>query len=354
MKKLIEEVKDMKNNYITNEKKIELNNNNEELEKTIKKLKEELNRKGIIINNMRNQIDRNNHKDNINKEKEEKKDKLNEEQFKLLKSENNRKEVIIRDLKINFENLKKENKILITEKDDLNEKNKAKKLDLQRKDEIIKDLKSKLFKFNNDKNKSHIIKETQILASTYEKQNNDYILSKSTKDNLNISKINNNTKKVNSTLKHILKDLLNIILKDKNNEELVKMNNFLEINNDNIDSEEIINLYENLKDKINEKEFMNKNNLNNYDSFSRSQNNNINIFNKNYNNYNKRDLIYETTDNTQGANNLYESRYDESDDLNQLFSRSKDNILNNNTNDFQRLKNKKVDLQSFQNSNNNN
>ena len=143
-------------------------------------------------------------------------------------------------------------------------------------------------------------------------------------------------------------------MKDKNNEELVKMNNFLEINNDNIDSEEIINLYENLKDKINEKEFMNKNNLNNYDSFSRSQNNNINIFNKNYNNYNKRDLIYETTDNTQGANNLYESRYDESDDLNQLFSRSKDNILNNNTNDFQRLKNKKVDLQSFQNSNNNN
>ena len=143
-------------------------------------------------------------------------------------------------------------------------------------------------------------------------------------------------------------------MKDKNNEELVKMNNFLEINNDNIDSEEIINLYENLKDKINEKEFVNKNNLNNYDSFSRSQNNNINIFNKNYNNYNKRDLIYETTDNTQGANNLYESRYDESDDLNQLFSRSKDNILNNNTNDFQRLKNKKVDLQSFQNSNNNN
>ena len=354
MKKLIEEVKDMKNNYITNEKKMELNNNNEELEKTIKKLKEELNRKGIIINNMRNQIDRNNHKDNINKEKEEKKDKLNEEQFKLLKSENNRKEVIIRDLKINFENLKKENKILITEKDDLNEKNKAKKLDLQRKDEIIKDLKSKLLKFNNDKNKSHIIKETQILASTYEKQNNDYILSKSTKDNLNISKINNNNKKVNSTLKHILKDLLNIILKDKNNEELVKMNNFLEINNDNIDSEEIINLYENLKDKINEKEFVNKNNLNNYDSFSRSQNNNINIFNKNYNNYNKRDLIYETTDNTQGANNLYESRYDESDDLNQLFSRSKDNILNNNSNDFQRLKNKKVDLQSFQNSNNNN
>ena len=171
---------------------------------------------------------------------------------------------------------------------------------------------------------------------------------------MNISKINNNTKKVNSTLKHILKDLLNIILKDKNNEELVKMNNFLEINNDNIDSEEIINLYENLKDKINQKEFENKNNLNNYDSFSRSQNNNINIFNKNYNNYNKRDLIYETTDNTQGANNLYESRYDESDDLNQLFSRSKDNILNNNTNDFQRLKNKKVDLQSFQNSNNNN
>ena len=313
-----------------------------------------MNRKGIIINNMRNQIDRNNHKDNINKEKEEKKDKLNEEQFKLLKSENNRKEVIIRDLKINFENLKKENKILLTEKDDLNEKNKAKKLDLQRKDEIIKDLKSKLLKFNNDKNKSHIIKETQILASTYEKQNNDYILSKSTKDNLNISKINNNNKKVNSTLKHILKDLLNIILKDKNNEELVKMNNFLEINNDNIDSEEIINLYENLKDKINEKEFENKNNLNNYDSFSRSQNNNINIFNKNYNNYNKRDLIYETTDNTQGANNLYESRYDESDDLNQLFSRSKDNILNNNSNDFQRLKNKKVDLQSFQNSNNNN
>ena len=171
---------------------------------------------------------------------------------------------------------------------------------------------------------------------------------------MNISKINNNTKKVNSTLKHILKDLLNIILKDKNNEELIKMNNFLEINNDNIDSEEIINLYENLKDKINQKEFENKNNLNNYDSFSRSQNNNINIFNKNYNNYNKRDLIYETTDNTQGANNLYESRYDESDDLNQLFSRSKDNILNNNTNDFQRLKNKKVDLQSFQNSNNNN
>ncbi len=171
---------------------------------------------------------------------------------------------------------------------------------------------------------------------------------------MNISKINNNTKKVNSTLKHILKDLLNIILKDKNNEELVKMNNFLEINNDNIDSEEIINLYENLKDKINQKEFVNKNNLNNYDSFSRSQNNNINIFNKNYNNYNKRDLIYETTDNTQGANNLYESRYDESDDLNQLFSRSKDNILNNNSNDFQRLKNKKVDLQSFQNSNNNN
>ena len=133
----------------------------------------------------------------------------------------------------------------------------------------------------------------------------------------------------------------NTFLNDKNNiyKELNNtINELLESNNKNYDSERIINLYKNLMDKIIQCDFENKNNLNNYESFSRSQSN-YNNFKNNISNYNKnnlRNFMFETRDNSQTPNNNLESGFEDNENINHLsHPRNRDlynEIFNNKNN----------------------
>jgi hypothetical protein len=373
---------------------------------------------------MKSQLERNNSEINIKQERENK-EKNTEDKVKSLKNDINRKENIIKDLKMNYENYKQQNKKLIEENEDLIEKNKIKKIEVSRKEDIIKDLRNKIIQLNQDIEKYNKITETQASSNTqnninYQKlknenerkeqmiktlkakieslnielnqtQNVNFKLSKSSNGELEQerrlhsmtkNKLDNiiiNNEKMQSTLRRILKDLLNTyemkktklnikksmkpgldilgvnenevddFLAEKDDEtksEITeKINKLLESNND-FDSEGIVNLYKNLKDKIIQNE--NNSNRNNYGS-------NFNMYNqRNYNN-NYKHIMYETNDNSQIPNNYLESNFDENENTKQMiYSRSREfqnegyNVFNNNINDYQ-----KINKSGFQNLSNN-
>jgi chromosome segregation ATPase len=168
MKGLIDEVRRIKSTWTPYDKKMEYVNNIDDLEKTIKNLKDELNRKNNVINSMKSQLERNNSEINIKQERENK-EKNNEDKVKSLKNDISRKENIIKDLKINYENYKQQNKKLIEENEDLIEKNKVKKIEVSRKEDIIRDLRNKIFQLNQDIEKFNKITETQASSNA---QNN--------------------------------------------------------------------------------------------------------------------------------------------------------------------------------------
>ena len=88
--------------------------NIDDLEKTIKNLKDQLNRKNNVINSMKSQLERNNSEIKI-KQVRENKEKNNKDKVKSLKNDINKKENIIKNLKINYKNFKLQNKKLIEE-----------------------------------------------------------------------------------------------------------------------------------------------------------------------------------------------------------------------------------------------
>jgi hypothetical protein len=106
-------------------------------------------------------------------------------------------------------------------------------------------------------------------------------------------------------------------------------------------------------DKIIQSDFENKNNLNNYENFSRSQSNYNNFINNIHNDMknNLHNFMFETRDNSQTPNNNLESGLEDNENIKHLnHSRSRDlynEVLNNNIiNDFQRQK------KGFENMNN--
>ena len=174
IKSLMDQLARIKETWTPYEKKMEYLNHIEELEKNIKELKSEINRKKDLISNLKDQ----------NEEKQQKIYKydlesnndnnnnsvisnniFNSKEIQNLKNENLKKIKEIKELKKNIEKLN-------TDKQALLEKNKINKIDISRKDDIINDLKSKVnnLKIDNDKINMSTNDEQQKLTEEIKKK----------------------------------------------------------------------------------------------------------------------------------------------------------------------------------------
>ena len=224
IKSLMDQLTRIKDTWTPYEKKMEYLNHIEELEKNIKELKNEINRKKDMISNLKSQ----------NEEKQQKIYKYdlesnndtnsvisnnlynsNNKEIQNLKNENLKKIKEIKELKKNIDKLN-------TDKQTLMEKNKVNKIDINRKDDIINDLKSKInnLKNDNDKLNTTSIDEQQKLAEEIKKKDkaittlkrNNETLKKELQLYQNNNNIENNNKKIATTSNEL-------ILKDKQIEE---------------------------------------------------------------------------------------------------------------------------------------
>ncbi len=216
----MEQLGRIKETWTPYEKKMEYLNHIEELEKNIKELKSDINRKKELISSLKSQ----------NEEKQQKIYKYDLEsnndnnnnsiisnnifsskEIQNLKSENLKKIKEIKELKKNIDKLN-------TDKQALLEKNKINKIDISRKDDIINDLKAKVnnLKIDNDKLNMSTNDEQQRLTEeikkkekiiTTLKRNNETL-----KNELQLYQNNNNNED-----KKIISDEL--LLKDKQIEE---------------------------------------------------------------------------------------------------------------------------------------
>ena len=206
IKSLAEQLTKIKETWTPYEKKLEYINHIEELEKTIKELKNEINRKKDIILNLKNQ-------------KEEMQQKLlksdseinsetnsvisinnniissNNKEIQNLKTDNLKKIKEIKELKKSIEKLN-------TDRQNLIEKNKVNKIDINRKDDIINDLKLKInnLKSDNDKLNINTNEEQQKLIDELKKKEKAISTMKKNLENMkkelqNIQEENNNKKK---------------------------------------------------------------------------------------------------------------------------------------------------------------
>ena len=224
IKSLMDQLTRIKDTWTPYEKKMEYLNHIEELEKNIKELKNEINRKKDMISNLKSQ----------NEEKQQKIYKYdlesnndtnsvisnnlynsNNKEIQNLKNENLKKIKEIKELKKNIDKLN-------TDKQTLMEKNKVNKIDINRKDDIINDLKSKINNLKNDKDKLNTtsIDELQKLTEEIKKKDkaittlkrNNETLKKELQLYQNNNNIENNNKKIATTSNEL-------ILKDKQIEE---------------------------------------------------------------------------------------------------------------------------------------
>ena len=101
--------------------------------------------------------------------------------IKHLSKEITRKEVMIKELKSNCENYKTTRKKILDENENLVEKNKVQKIDIQRKDLIIKDLKEKVKSLNANIEKASKIQQDSFTSS---QSNTHYQKLKSENDEL--------------------------------------------------------------------------------------------------------------------------------------------------------------------------
>ena len=157
IKSLMDQLTRIKETWTPYEKKLEYINHIEELEKTIKDLKNEINRKKDMINTLKTQKDELEQRLAKN-DSETNSDansvislnnnliSSNNKEIQNLKSENLKKIKEIKELKKSIDKLN-------SDKQNLIEKNKVNKIDINRKDDIINDLKVKInnLKIDNDK-----------------------------------------------------------------------------------------------------------------------------------------------------------------------------------------------------------
>ena len=257
IKLLMDQLIRIKETWTPLEKKMEYLNQIEELEKNIKELKSDINRKKELISTLKSQ----------NEEKQQKIYKYdlesnndinsvisnniyNNKEIQNLKGENLKKIKEIKELKRKIDKLNSDKQILI-------EKNKINKVDVNRKDEIINDLKSKIsiLKNDNDKLNVSINDEQQKLLDEIKKKEKSITILKRNNETLkrelqlyqkNNSENENNSKKVSkeilskdeelegknkiinsisTCLRMILKDLSKKYETEKNKMNLKGMNN---------------------------------------------------------------------------------------------------------------------------------
>ena len=176
IKSLMDQLTRIKETWTPYEKKLEYINHIEDLEKTIKDLKNEINRKKDMINNLKSQKDELEQRIAKN-DLETNSDansvislnnnliSSNNKEIQNLKSENLKKIKEIKELKKSIDKLN-------SDKQNLIEKNKVNKIDINRKDDIINDLKQKInnLKIDNDKLNLGINDEQQKLIEELKKK----------------------------------------------------------------------------------------------------------------------------------------------------------------------------------------
>ena len=341
IKTLLEEVKRIRETWTPSEKKMEYVSTINELEKTVKALKDDLNRKRDIITTMKAQLEKNDTSYVLNQEKDSSVQNY-QEKIKHLTKEIARKEAMIKELKGSLDSIKGNQKKLNDENENLIEKNKIQKVEIQRKDLIIKDLKDKVSTLNTNYEKYMKTQETtqsnithnssyqrlknendrkDNLIKTLKAKNEALSIELSQTQNINM-KINKNTanelereqmfhsltkdkldntiltvEKMSSCIRRIIKDLLNQYEKAKRASNLSNITNtmkegmnilgvnendvddFLNPQNDNyrveitervnellesegknFDCENVMNIYNLLRDKINQFQYNNLNN----------------------------------------------------------------------------------------------
>lgn len=341
IKTLLEEVKRIRETWTPSEKKMEYVSTINELEKTVKTLKDDLNRKRDIITTMKAQLEKNDTSYVSNQEKDSSVQNY-QEKIKHLTKEIARKEAMIKELKGSLDNIKGSQKKINDENENLIEKNKIQKVEIQRKDLIIKDLKDKVSTLNTNYEKYMKTQETtqsnithnssyqrlknendrkDNLIKTLKAKNEALSIELSQTQNINM-KINKNTanelereqkfhsltkdkldntiltvEKMSSCIRRIIKDLLNQYEKEKRASNLSNITNtmkegmnilgvnendvddFLNPQNDNyrveitervnellesegknFDCENVMNIYNLLRDKINQFQYNNLNN----------------------------------------------------------------------------------------------
>ena len=260
IKLLMDQLSRIKETWTPYEKKMEYINHIEELEKNIKELKSDISRKKDIISSLKSQ----------NEEKQQKIYKydiesnndtnsvisnniinINNKETQNLKNENLKKIKEIKELKKTIDKLNADKQLLM-------EKNKVNKVDINRKDDIINDLKSKITNLKIDKDKLNISKtdEQQKLLEELKKKEKSIISLKRNNDTLkkelqlyqnnNILENKNNNKlasnelllkekqieekentinKMSTCLRLILKDLSKKYETEKNKLNLKNINN---------------------------------------------------------------------------------------------------------------------------------
>ena len=155
IKTLMDQLTRIKETWTPYEKKLEYINHIEDLEKNIKELKNEINRKKDMIINLKTQKEEMQQKmiKNDSESNSESNSVIsftnNNKEIQNLKSENLKKIKEIKDLKKSIEKLN-------NKKQNLVEKNKVNKIDINRKDDIINDLKIKINNLKNDNDKLNI------------------------------------------------------------------------------------------------------------------------------------------------------------------------------------------------------
>ena len=190
IKILMDQLTRIKETWTPYEKKLEYINHIEDLEKTIKELKNEINRKKDMITNLKNQKEEMQQKilKNESEENSETNSVIssnnniisnNNKEIQNLKSENLKKIKEIKDLKKNIEKLNNDKQNLI-------EKNKVNKIDINRKDDIINDLKIKITNLKNDNDKLNMSTndEQQKLIEELKKKEKIILTMKKNLDNM--------------------------------------------------------------------------------------------------------------------------------------------------------------------------
>ena len=190
IKSLMDQLTRIKETWTPYEKKLEYINHIEELEKTIKDLKNEINRKKDMINTLKTQKDELEQRLAKN-DSETNSDansvislnnnliSSNNKEIQNLKSENLKKIKEIKELKKSIDKLN-------SDKQNLIEKNKVNKIDINRKDDIINDLKVKInnLKIDNDKLNLSTNDEQQKLIEELKKKEKAILTMKRNLDNM--------------------------------------------------------------------------------------------------------------------------------------------------------------------------
>jgi hypothetical protein len=145
--KIMDELKRIRDKWIPPERFTEQSKYIEDLERTNKSLKDDINRKKDMIQNLRSQLNEYKDKETNNqnvKTLNEKEASENIDKIKTMSKDIQRKDNMIKEMKSNLDALKESDKKNQDEISQLQEKLKITKIDLQRKMEIIKELKEKV------------------------------------------------------------------------------------------------------------------------------------------------------------------------------------------------------------------